>query len=268
MEVWSTSIAHRSCIKWLQSVRSGVSSNVDGLVVSNFSSWCYSGQLPTAAFGFNAHIAMSMNYLHTEIGGSGWRRVSRRLQRNCPQLRGAIHILCLLFFVFFTRTCSTQRRWKMHGIESQTHLIVWVIITRSWIWRTVVLWTLKSRPSIVFQNSHCLMCRWEDSPRFQIILISTRTCTVWSLWTTRLERARFIAKRGTNRWRSRAVSMTLWRFWATGEDWRLLICREDKVEPIYRNTTLNTALYDFFRRECVVYAGPASEKRVIASYPL
>ena len=42
--------------------------------------------------------------------------------------------------------------------------------------------------------------------------------------------------------------------------------REDKVEPIYRPTTLNTALIDFHQRKCVVYAGPPSEKKVVAEY--
>ena len=188
-------------------MRSAIPPNVDGLVVSNFSAWCYAGQLPTAAFGFNAHIAMSMNYLHTAVGGSCSTRVSCRLQRNRAELRGAIHIpRCLVFF--FTRTCSMQRRWTTPGVGSQTLLTAWVTITRSWIWRTAVSLTSKSRPSTVFSNDRRLMCRWEGSPRFRAVRTSTRTCTVCSSWTTRLERARSIARHGINRWRSRASSMT------------------------------------------------------------
>ena len=42
----------------------------------------------------------------------------------------------------------------------------------------------------------------------------------------------------------------------------------DKVEPIYRPTTLNTALYDFHARKCVLYIGPPSENVILAEYDL
>lgn len=48
----------------------------------------------------------------------------------------------------------------------------------------------------------------------------------------------------------------------------VLICREDKEEPIYRPTTLNSALYDFYARKCFIYAGPPEEGVIILEYDL
>lgn len=68
------------------------SSPADGVVVSNFSSWCYSGQLPTAAFGFNSHIALTMNYLHTRLGGFPISPFPGRFRRDRAELHRSLHI--------------------------------------------------------------------------------------------------------------------------------------------------------------------------------
>ena len=47
-----------------------------------------------------------------------------------------------------------------------------------------------------------------------------------------------------------------------------VICSEDKVEPIYRPTTLNTAVYDFYQRKCIIYIGPASDNIILTEYDL
>lgn len=43
---------------------------------------------------------------------------------------------------------------------------------------------------------------------------------------------------------------------------------EDKVEPIYRPTTLNTAVYDFYQRKCIIYIGPASDNIILTEYDM
>ena len=43
---------------------------------------------------------------------------------------------------------------------------------------------------------------------------------------------------------------------------------EDKVEPIYRPTTLNTAVYDFYKRKCIIYIGAPSDNIVLTEYNL
>lgn len=48
----------------------------------------------------------------------------------------------------------------------------------------------------------------------------------------------------------------------------VLISREDKEEPIYRPTTLNSALYDFYAKKCFIYAGPPEEGNIILEYDL
>lgn len=47
-----------------------------------------------------------------------------------------------------------------------------------------------------------------------------------------------------------------------------VISSEDKVEPIYRPTTLNTAVYDFYQRKCIIYIGPASDNIILTEYDL
>lgn len=43
----------------------------------------------------------------------------------------------------------------------------------------------------------------------------------------------------------------------------VILGREDQEEPIYRPTTLNSALFDFHRRKCYIYEGKPSENKVI-----
>ena len=42
--------------------------------------------------------------------------------------------------------------------------------------------------------------------------------------------------------------------------------RADQEEPIYRNTTLNTVVFDYYGKHCVVYMGVPSQKEVVYSY--
>ena len=44
--------------------------------------------------------------------------------------------------------------------------------------------------------------------------------------------------------------------------------REDRIEPIYRNTTLNTAIVDFYRKKIFLYTGNPSHFKEINTYIL
>lgn len=42
-----------------------------------------------------------------------------------------------------------------------------------------------------------------------------------------------------------------------------LLDRKDQEEPIYRPTTLNSALFDFYHRKCYIYEGKPSDNKVL-----
>ena len=85
------------------------------------------------AFGFNSHIAMSMNYLHTAKGGGcfapdfilDFDGIARNFIARYISTAPYKHAL--------TRTCSTPPPTRTRGDASPKRLTAWVTTTRSWI---------------------------------------------------------------------------------------------------------------------------------------
>ncbi|KAK8825651.1 hypothetical protein WA577_000822, partial [Blastocystis sp. JDR] len=197
---------------------------INNIVVSNFSSWCYAGQLPTAAFGFNSHIAMSVNYLHTAKGD--FDGIARNFIAR-----------------YLLDATSYEDAWRR--ITETPHCVghnyqVMDLTSGKVVDIEVAPFDRIGRFTALPDHPHF------HSNMYSLIIVDD-TPSASSIHRE-----------------ARYKQLTPPRSFKEGMD--VLSDVADKVEPIYRPTTLNTALYDFHARKCVLYIGPPSENVILAEY--